>query len=159
MPASPPFSALENGTTYLGVPGHHLATQGSSSALQVAKTPLMPSRSTQNYRSTGGISKCELFLVNAGAHDDTNLRLSLPCSFYQTTTLATRVGGLRSNQQPWELVFRSTGGNWHILLGRRGHVFEAWANWLEDAIASPVLEMLLECHSGTEVTPSQCQRQ
>lgn len=38
-------------------------------------------------------------------------------------------------------------------------MFEAWANGLEDAIASPVLEMLLECHSGTEVTPSQCQRQ
>lgn len=158
MPASPPFRTLENGTTYLGVSCHHLATQGGSSALQVTKTPLMPSRSTQNCRSTGGISKCEFFLVNAGADDDTNLRLPLPCSIRPPLWPPGWVDS-HPTSSPGSWFSTALGGNWHILLGRRGHVFEAWANGLEDVKASPVLEMLLECHRGTEVTPSHCQRQ
>lgn len=105
----------------VGVPGHHLATQGSSSALQVTKSPLMSSRSSQNCRSTGGISKYELFLVNARAHDDgTNLRLPLPNSFHQENTLANREGGPTSNQQLWELVFCSTGWKLAYSFGKKG---------------------------------------
>lgn len=105
----------------VGVPGHHLATQDSSSALQVMKSPLMSSRSSQNCRSTGGISKYELFLVNARAHDDgTNLRLPLPNSFHQENTLANREGGPTSNQQLWELVFCSTGWKLAYSFGKKG---------------------------------------
>lgn len=93
---------------HVGVPGHYLATQGRSSALWVMKAHL-PSRPKRNCRRTGGVFTCEPLPVNAQVHGDgTNLTLPLPNPFHQNT-LATRVDGSTSNQQPWELVSFSTG--------------------------------------------------
>lgn len=51
------------------------------------------------------------------------------------------------------------GGNWQSLWERKGHVTGGWASGLENAISSPVFEMLpKECHSGAEVTTSQRQQ-
>lgn len=58
---------------HAGVKGHHLAPEGRSSTLWIMKAHLMPSRPKWNCRSTGGMSTCELILVNAQVHDDGTL--------------------------------------------------------------------------------------